>query len=259
MQRIVGGATPLAALIGTGAADIDDEGKVALRFEVLAGSGALSILPRPGLLGERVYAGPDTWILFEHVWRFGLGGERALEMGTGTGLVAALLSSRYRSVIGTDITDEAVATAALSRQLLEPLARERLAVVQTDVGAGLRPSTFDLVAANAPWVPSSSAHGNTFADGGPTGSELPLRFLTEGIDLLSPIGLLVLMCADLRFDDGRAPLHDALSHLRAQGFMTEVIVTPKVAPFSFEGDGSSAALAGLRSADHVTVIVYRRQ
>ena len=257
MQRIVGGAGALAALVDTGAADIDDEGCVTLRFEVLAGAGALSILPRPGLLGERVYAGPDTWILLEHVWRFGLGGERALELGTGTGLIASLLATRYRSVVATDITDESVTTAALSLRLLEPADRERVSLVLTDVGAGLRSSSFDLVAANAPWVPSSSAHGNTFADGGPTGSELPLRFLADGIELLSPAGVLVLMCADLRFDDGRAPLREALSALRSQGFVTEVMITSRTAPFTFEGDGARGAMAGLRAADHVTVVVYR--
>jgi methylase of polypeptide subunit release factors len=205
-----------------------------------------------------VYAGPDSWILFTHVWRFGLGGERALELGTGTGLVANLLTDRYRSVIATDITDDAVATAALSRQLLKPEIRDRLSVVRADVGDSLHPESFDLVTANAPWVPSSAAHGNVFADGGPSGSELPLRFLTDGIQLLRPTGTLVLMCADLRFDDGRAPVGDALSRLRADGFTTEVIATPKETPFTFEDETETNALTGLRSARHVTVVVYRQ-
>jgi SAM-dependent methyltransferase len=218
----------------------------------------VAILPRAGLGGERVYAGPDSWILFTAVWRFGLGGERALELGTGTGLIANLLTHRYQQVIATDITDDAVATAALSGRLLEPAARDRLSVVRADVGDGLRDASFDLVTANAPWVPTSAAHGNVFADGGPTGSELPLRFLADGIRLLRPDGTLVLMCADLRFDDGRAPLLDALSRLRSQGFTTEVLETPKEFPFTFEGERPPDSLTGLRSAQHVTVVVYRQ-
>lgn len=256
-QGYVGGTHALAALIEAGAADIDDDGEVSLRFEVLAGAGALAILPRVGIGGERVYAGPDSWILFTQVWRFGLGGERALELGTGTGLVAGLLAHRYRSVIATDITDEAVATAALSRRLLEPHVRDRLSVVRADVGDALRPASFDLVTANAPWVPSSAAHGQVFADGGPSGSELPMRFLADGLRLLRPTGTLVLMCADLRFDDGRAPLHDALSQLRSEGFTTEVVATPKKSPFTFEDGTAVGPLSGLRAAQHVTVIVYR--
>jgi methylase of polypeptide subunit release factors len=254
----VGGALALAALIESGAGDIDDDGEVSLRFGVLAGAGALAILPRDGLGGERVYAGPDSWILLTQVWRFGLGGTRALELGTGTGLVAGLLAHRYQRVIATDITDDAVATAELSRHLLAPEVRERLSVLRADVGDGLRDASFDLVSANAPWVPTSAAHGNVFADGGATGTELPLRFLADGMRLLSPDGILVLMCADLRFDDGRAPLHDALSRLRTAGFTTEVIETPKDAPFTFEDESEPAVLAGLSTAQHVTVVVYRQ-
>ncbi len=256
-QGFVGGAEPLAALIGSGAADIDDDGEVSLRFEVLAGAGALAIHPRAGIAGERVYAGPDSWILLTQVWRFGLGGERALELGTGTGLVANLLALRYRSVVATDITPDAVATAMLSRRLMEPEVRDRLSIVRADVGDGLRPESFDLVAANAPWVPSSAAHGNVFADGGASGTELPLRFLADGMRLLGPTGTLVLMCADLRFDDGRAPLNDALSRLRSEGFTTEVVATPKESPFTFEDGTAIGPLSGLRAAQHVTVIVYR--
>jgi len=258
-QNFVGGTHALAALVESGAGDIDDGGEVSLRFEVLAGARALAIHPRAGLGGERVYAGPDSWILFTHVWRFGLGGTRALELGTGTGLVAGLLAQRYRGVVATDITDDAVATAQLSRHLLEPEVRSRLSVLRADVGDTLRSQSFDLVAANAPWVPSSAAHGNVFADGGPSGSELPLRFLADGIRLLGPTGTLVLMCADLRFDDGRAPLHDALSRLRSEGFTTEIIATPKEYPFTFEDEEETSSLTGLRSAQHVTVVVYRQE
>ena len=258
-QSLVGGAGPLAALIESGAADIDDDGEVSLRFEVLSGAGALAVLPRVGIGGERVYAGPDSWILFTHVWRFGLGGERALELGTGTGLVAGLLTQRYRTVVATDITDDAVATAMLSSHLLEPEVRARLAILRADVGDGLRPASFDLVTANAPWVPTAAAYGNVFADGGPTGTELPLRFLAEGIRLLRPTGTLVLMCADLRFNDGRAPLHDALSRLRSEGFTTEIIATPKEYPFTFEDEQETSSLTGLRTAQHVTVVVYRHE
>lgn len=257
-QPVLGGAAALAALIGAGGADIDDDGLVALRFEVLAGAGAAAIVPRAGSLGERVYAGPDSWILLTHTWRFGLGGHRALDLGTGTGLAASLLASRYDSVVATDITDESVATAQLSRHLLEPMERDRLTVIRADVGEAFRSASFDLVVANAPWVPSSSAGGNVFADGGPTGSELPMRFLADGIRLLSDTGILVLLCADLRFADGRAPLREALSDLRAQGYATEITVTATEQPFTFIGAGAQGPLIDVTAADHVTVVVYRQ-
>ena len=258
VQRIVGGPSELAALVGAGGADIDDDGLVALRFEILAGADAYAIVPRAGSLGERVYAGPDTWILLTHTWRFGLGGARALDLGTGTGLAATFLTSRYATDVATDITDEAVATAQLSSHLLDAPARDRLTVIRADVGDGLRSGSFDLVVANAPWVPTSTAGGNVFADGGPSGSELPLRFLADGIRLLTDTGILVMLCADLRFADGRAPLRDTLAALRTEGYTTEIAVTASDQPFTFIDADAPAPLAGLTAADHVTVVVYRR-
>ena len=109
---------------------------------------------------------------------------------------------------------------------------------------------------NAPWVPSSAAGGEVCADGGPTGQELSLRFLSEAVRLLAPTGVVVLLCADLRFDDGRSPLAEALSRLRSLGYATEVEVTPGQGSFSFV-DPVPNELEGLVSGRHVTVIVHR--
>ena len=254
----LGGGANTDGLITAGGADRNKEGAVALRFAVLAGAGALAVLPKRYPETDRIYVGPDSWVLLKHAWRFGLGGDRAVELGTGTGLVATFLTTRYERVIATDVLPAAVATAALSRQLLGAAGRSRLAVSVNDVAAGLASRSFDFVVANAPWVPSRSAGGQIFADGGPTGFELPLRFLLGGTDLLSDRGVMVLLCADLRFSDGRAPLMETLEALGSQGFAYEVEVTPRDTALSFEVPGVPEYMEGIESAAHVGVVVYRR-
>ena len=254
----LGGRSNVDALIAAGGADRTREGAVALRFAVLAGAGAMAVLPKRYPETDRIYAGPDSWVLLKLAWRFGLGGDRAVELGTGTGLVATFLTTRYDRVVATDVLPAAAATAALSRQLLGPVGRSRLAVAVNDVAAGLAVGMFDFVVANAPWVPSRSAGGQIFADGGPTGFELPLRFLLGGSELLSDRGVLVLLCADLRFEDGRAPLIEALDELTDRGFAYEVEVTPRDTALSFEVPGVPEYMEGIESAAHVGVVVYRR-
>jgi hypothetical protein len=130
-------------------------------------------------------------------------------------------------------------------------------VSHNDVADGLAPGTFDLVVANTPWVPTPIASGQTFADGGPTGIELPLRFLLGGVDLLSDRGVLVMLCTDLRFTDGRAPLWDALDELDDRGFTHEIEVTPRSTILDFVARDAPDYMGGLEAASHVTVVVYR--
>jgi hypothetical protein len=256
--EMLGSVSALRACLASGFVRADYEGNLRLAVSLLAAAGAVGVLPDEHAIGERVYLGPDTWILLEKAWRFGLGGHRALEIGTGSGAVATFLTSRYDQVLATDVTAISVAAASIARRLLDEPRRSKLSVLQADVGRGLAPRSFDLVIANAPWIPTSVAAGQVFADGGPSGFELPFRFLTEGIELLSEDGILVLLCADLRYADGRAPLAEALRGIRAMGYSTEIEETPNTKELSFIGRDEINSLRGLRSGRHVSVVVYRR-
>lgn len=257
MLEMLGGVAALRASLASGFVRADYEGNLRLSVSLLATAGAVGVLPDHHAAGERVYLGPDTWILLEKAWRFGLGGHRAVEIGTGSGAVATFLTSRYDQVLATDVTAISVAAASIARRLLAEPRRSKLSILQADVGRGLTPRSFDLVIANAPWIPTSVAAGQVFADGGPSGFELPLRFLTEGIELLSEDGILVLLCADLRYADGRAPLADTLRTIRSMGYSTEIEETPNTKELSFIGGDEINALRGLRSGRHVSVVVYR--
>jgi len=210
-----------AALADAGAADLDG-GALTGRFCVLRVGRALAVVPRRGHgAGDPVYLGPDTAWFLQALWKLAAGGRRAVELGTGTGLIAAALSPRYELMVGTDVVPTTIDIAALTFWLNRDLARGRTVAVLADVASGLRPRSFDLVVANAPWVPSAMSRPNggrrRFADGGPTGQELPIRFLVEGVELLAPGGVAVVQCLDLVYDDGQRPLVDVCRRLRASG------------------------------------------
>ena len=259
--RFLGGPQSLVALLETGLATITEESRFSLSFEVLSDGKAMAILPfldsADDVPVDSVYAGTDTWLLRDQAWKYGLYGKRAIDLGTGTGLVAAFLTSRYETVVATDINQRATQTAQLSRELLPDSAKSRMHVVTNDVAAGLRPGTFDFVCINSPWVPAHRAVGRIYSQGGETGFELPRRFILEGTELLAPSGTFIALCAELSFTDGSNPLRELLDDLEHNGFATFIEPTPAPHPFHTAADGTAETLPGLETARHVTAVVKR--
>jgi methylase of polypeptide subunit release factors len=130
-----------------------------------------------------------------------------------------------------------------------------------DVAGGLRPGSFDLVTANPPWVPADpfrpKAPTRVFADGGPTGFELPRRFALEAAALLAPGGVAVVLAVDVHYRDGRRPLAALVRGLRRLRF--EVAVTPTDA--SSEWDHLEGAFLvrfeDVEAVEHVALLVHR--
>jgi methylase of polypeptide subunit release factors len=260
-SRLLGGPQQVAALLESGAGTITEESRFSLSFEVLSDGKAMAILPflnsADDVPVDSVYAGTDTWLLRDQAWRYALHGKRAIDLGTGTGLVAAFLTSRYETVVATDINQRAAHTAQLSRELLPESNKSRMHVITNDVGAGLRLGTFDFVCINAPWVPAHRADGRIYSQGGETGFELPRRFILEGTQLLAGGGVFVALCAELTFLDGTNPMRDLIEDIERKGFATLIEPTPAPHPFHAAADGTAETLPGLKSARHVTVVIQR--
>jgi len=261
-SRILGGPQQVAALLESGAGTITEESQFSLSFEVLSDGKAMAILPflnsADDVPVDSVYAGTDTWLLRDQAWKYALHGNRAIDLGTGTGLVAAFLTSRYETVIATDINQRATQTAQLSRELLPDSAKSRMHVVANDVATGLRPGTFDFVCVNSPWVPAHRAVGRIYSQGGETGFELPRRFIVEGTELLAPGGTFIALCAELSFTDDSNPLRELLDDLEQNGFATFIEPTPAPHPFHTAAEGTAETLPGLETARHVTAVVQRK-
>jgi len=235
------------------------DGQVGLGARVFPMRSLLTLLPHHTPGRDIVYLGPDSVCLFDRVWAARGFGDRAADLATGNGFIAAALATRYDHVVATDLSTRCVATAALV-PVLNPHLRERFSAVQADVAAGLRAGSFDLVTANAPWVPETvgpdGGPPRRFAAGGPSGFELPRRFLDGVAALLAPRGRAFVACLDMSFDDGRRPLVEHLTRLRTRGYETSVVESPMNEVFDY-GRWAAAKAPGATRARHVVVELRR--
>jgi methylase of polypeptide subunit release factors len=130
-------------------------------------------------------------LVAEAVRRWPVTGKRALDVGTGTGVLALVLARGGANVVATDLLPEAVACARENAERLG-LAK-RVEVVQAD----LFPSgKFDLVVCNPPWVPHEAFTALDRAVYDPGGAFLA-RFLGGLREHLAPGGEAWLILSDL--------------------------------------------------------------
>ena len=239
-------------------ADGRDGVQLTVSLEVF--NGLISVLPVEQDLGaDYVHVNSDSFWLLDLVWEHASGGTWAAELGIGNGIVAAHLAAKYTRVVGTDLAGPWIRYAQLTLEANEARGRPTGAVV-TDVGSGLRRGVFDLVVSNTPWSPSSPVDDDgramTFMAGGPTGTELPSRFLLDAADLLAPGGLAILLCFDPTFDDGSRPLQRTLDEIGARGHRVELIDSP-IMPPELITPRLQARLPRLRHGAHVAVLIRR--
>lgn len=147
----------------------------------------------------------DTYLLLEVALKEIRSGDRILEVGTGSGYIAAgimgLLQSQLEGndessfVVGTDINPHAVRCA-----------REKgVEVVRTRLFDGLRGS-FDLIVFNPPYLPTLDEEKiedwlEHALDGGPDGRAVLSRFAKEVGMVLAPGGRVLLLISSLTGED----------------------------------------------------------
>jgi methylase of polypeptide subunit release factors len=230
--------------------------------------GRLAVIPKAAWGPDVVYLGPDSAHLAEAAMRLVPNGERAAELGTGTGLLTVLLAGRYETVVGADLSHSVVMAAAVTQALNRVPPTCRLGSVVADVGDGLRPGAFDLVVANAPWVPLDDSFGDDrerelFAHGGVTGIELPARFLREGAQLLRAGGVAITLALDVTLASASGepaeerPLCAVLDELAADGFRIAVLPTPFNREQPRLVEIMSRRQPRIVDATHVAVVVAR--
>ncbi len=253
------GSTQVAVLTDAGlAAELD--GHVWLATTISDVGGVLTAIPKHGWGDEIVYLGQDSTYLVEAALRLAPRGERAADLGTGTGLAAAVLASRYRVVIGTDLAPSVTTAAALTLALNRYPDRHRVGLGVGDVASGLRTDAFDLVVGNAPWVPlapESAAPRELFAHGGELGVELPVRFLRGGAARLRAGGVAITLALDVEVDHRVRPLHAACDELAGAGFVVARLPTPFNRDRPQLAEVTGARQPDLTAATHVAVVVAR--
>lgn len=137
--------------------------------------------------------------------------DRVLEVGTGSGYVAASVLGRAANVVATDINPHAVESA-----------RARgVATVRTDLFAGLS-GPFDLVLFNPPYLPTLPEERiddwlEYALDGGPTGRAVIERFVADVGRVLAPFGRVLLLVSSLTGPDAVREL------FAGQGFVSFIV------------------------------------
>ncbi|MDN7011583.1 methyltransferase [Methanoculleus sp. FWC-SCC3] len=144
------------------------------------------------MLPDQVYPpAEDSFLLLRAARREVRETDRVLEVGTGSGYVAAGLLGRAASVAATDINPHAVRCA-----------RARgVAAIRTDLVAGVS-GPFDLILFNPPYLPTSPDERmddwlEYALDGGPTGRVVIERFVADAGRVLSPYGRILLLVSSL--------------------------------------------------------------
>lgn len=133
----------------------------------------------------------DTYLLLFTAQREVHPTDRVLEIGTGSGIIAATLAKIAASVIATDINPHAAACAR----------RMGIDVVRTDLFNGIK-GTFDLVVFNPPYLPTQPEERiddwlEYALDGGENGRALIERF-AEGVSrVLAPQGRVLVLISSL--------------------------------------------------------------
>ncbi|MDD3071838.1 MAG: class I SAM-dependent methyltransferase [Methanoculleus horonobensis] len=164
------------------------------------------------MLPDQVYPpAEDSFLLLRAAEREVRATDRVLEVGTGSGYVAAGLLGRAASVAATDINPHAVACA-----------RARgVATVRTDLVAGLS-GPFDLILFNPPYLPTAPDERmddwlEYALDGGPTGRATIERFVADAGRVLAPFGRVLLLVSSL------TDLDEVRELFARQGFVSFVV------------------------------------
>ncbi len=136
----------------------------------------------------------DTYLLLEAVSREIRQDDRVLEIGTGSGYIAARLPSVPRPV-ATEINPHAARIARSAG----------VEVVRTDLGRGIC-ARFDLIVFNPPYLPTRPEERiddwlEYALDGGPSGRRVIERFAVAADGLLAEGGRILLLCSSLTGPD----------------------------------------------------------
>ena len=118
--------------------------------------------------------------------------DRALDLGTGCGIVALQLTRFASSVVATDISERALALARTNAVLND--VADQIEFRRGDLFAPVRDQKFDLVLSNPPFVITprdADAPVYEYRDGGLTGDALAERVITQGPEHLEEGGTLL--------------------------------------------------------------------
>ncbi|WP_195499941.1 peptide chain release factor N(5)-glutamine methyltransferase [Alistipes timonensis] len=154
---------PLSALLTDPGAELAAEGLAEAEAQLIAGKPLQYVVGHTEFCGHRfavregvLIPRPETEELVDRILRSERGSRRMLDVGTGSGCIAASLALGLpeAEVFAADISDEALAVAAENFRTLDA----RVTLRKADALNGLAevfPERFDVIVSNPPYVPES--------------------------------------------------------------------------------------------------------
>ena len=154
---------PLSALLTDPGAELAVEGLAEAEAQLIAGKPLQYVVGHTEFCGHRfavregvLIPRPETEELVDRILRSERGSRRMLDVGTGSGCIAASLALGLpeAEVFAADISDEALAVAAENFRTLDA----RVTLRKADALNGLAdvfPERFDVIVSNPPYVPES--------------------------------------------------------------------------------------------------------
>jgi release factor glutamine methyltransferase len=138
----------------------------------------------------------DSRLLAKKVLEMDLDGEKCLDMGTGTGIIAEkMVKSGAEKVLAVDVNPEAVEEA--SEKLDE---QDEVEVKSSDLFEDVE-GEFDLIAFNPPYLPGDDLdkdlEGREIWRGGDSGEEFTEEFLETAEDYLAENGCILFIVSSL--------------------------------------------------------------
>jgi len=154
-------------------------------------------------------------------------GERVLDLGTGSGVLAVSAAKQGADVVAIDINPHAVRAAKANAKLNGVC--ERIGFFQGDLFSALRRGVaFDVVLFNAPYLPSEAGEEETWIGrawaGGADGRVVVDRFIAEVAAYLKPDGRVLLMQSTL------TGVEETIRKFQLQGFEAAVVASQNL-PF----------------------------
>ena len=134
----------------------------------------------------------DSYLLEEEVVAFCKDKSllKALEMGTGSGLIANTLAKYSKKVIAVDIDTKSLSYAKKS-------AKKNIEFVKSDLFKNIKEKEFDLIVFNPPYLPEDEHGKDKELAGGKEGVELTLKFLKQAKKHLSQEGQILFVASSL--------------------------------------------------------------
>jgi release factor glutamine methyltransferase len=162
------------------------------------------LVAREGGLGT-YEPGEDSLLMLEALSDLNLHALHVLDMGTGSGILAAYCARRGADVVASDIDVDAIKDLELTGNKMGI----SIKLVACDLFSKIH-ERFDIVVFNPPYLPSSRINDRT-TDGGKKGIEVITRFLGELTQHLVENGRGILVISSLNDPENLMACHPGLS------------------------------------------------